>query len=222
MEFLHFLNLQYVYCVIYSMFGGTCAYLEELRSQNEVSEMPPGFFEQLTEAFAAGSSVLWTAVSGIVAAFWGVYSALAWSVSGFLFFAILSALAGLVFIRLRELNMYSTLPPAEEVATDFKRYWDELLDEATSSDPKLWKHAVLEADRLLGELLLTEGFEGPTTVERLQKVPEGAFVTVPNAWEAHRVRNFVSSGASDFILTGREAFRVMKLYEQVFEEFNYI
>ena len=77
-----------------------------------------------------------------------MYSAVAYSVSAFLFLALLGLLAGLAFIRTRELAMYSTIAPHGAVNTDFKRYWDELLEEAAGSDPALWKHAVLEADPL--------------------------------------------------------------------------
>jgi hypothetical protein len=100
--------------------------------------------------------------------------------------------------------------------------WQLLLDRAMSSDPKEWRESILAADGLLGEMLGNLGYAGEGTAEKIRSVPEGAFVTLPAAWEAHRVKNFVSSNASDFILTQREAFRVMKLYEQVFEEFKFV
>ena len=93
---------------------------------------------------------------------------------------------------------------------------------AKSTNPKLWRDSILEADRMLGKILGDLGYKGINTAEKMRNLPEDAFVTVPAAWEAHRVRNFVSQETSDFILTQREAFRVLKLYEQVFEEFNIV
>lgn len=236
MTYLYFLNLQYWYCVIYSLFGGGCTYLDQLREQgvdvpfdgisgtgtgNAVAHV--GFFTRLGDTFAATGSFFWHPIAGAFSFIWHVYSALAWGVSAFLFFAILSALAGLVYIRIRDVYAYGTLPPEEEKKDDPQKHrWQELLDYTKSKDPKLWRQAILEADHMLGELLGGLGYGGVNTAEKMRLLPEGAFVTVPVAWEAHRIRNFVAQGASDFILTQREAFRVMKLYEQVFEEFNFI
>lgn len=236
MEGFYFLNLQYWYCIVYSLFGGDCAYLDQLRAEgvdvpfdgvgtNGAEVEPQGVFGILQgslEGFAEASSVVLDPIVSVFSFIWSTYSVLAWSVSGFLFFAILSAIAGLLYVRFRELSTYSTLPP--EVKRDDPRHnrWEELLEHAKSTDPKLWRQSILEADHMLGELLESLGYKGATTAEKMRNLPEDAFVTMPAAWEAHRIRNFVSQGASDFILTQREAFRVMKLYEQVFEEFNFV
>lgn len=235
MDWLHFLNLQYWYCIIYSLFGGECAYLEELRNtQNQSSGggigagngvdgmAEPGFFATVFGWFSSAAGSVWSASEGVLTLIWNAYSALAWGVSLFLFLVLLFALAGLLFIRMRELSKYGTLPPRSEEENIRKSRWEALLEEAMTSDPKAWRHAILEADMMLGELLEKLGYAGATTADKMRALPEDAFVTVPQAWEAHRVRNFVSQGQSDFILTQREAFRIMKLYEQVFEEFDFI
>ena len=224
MEWLHFLNLQYLYCSAYSLFGGRCAFLETLSIQPKT---PPtsGAFEKLFEQFATllgSSSALLDALSSVLSFVWGVYSAVAFGVSGFLFFSILTTLALLLFLRTRELHTYGTLPPKVEGEQALRHAWQELLEGALSADPTRWKSSILSADKMLGDLLSTLGVAGATTPDKMRALPEEAFLTVPQAWEAHRVRNFISNGHSDFILTQREAYRVMKLYEQVFEEFNFI
>lgn len=235
---LYFLNLQYWYCIIYSLFGGGCTYLEQLRAEGvdvpfdgvsaPSAGAPPvaetsGFFSRVFDAYSGAFSAIWEPISGFVSFLWNAYSAAAFAVSGFLALAILVAVVGLLYIRFRELYTYSTLPPQEDKKDDPRtNRWHELLEHAKSTDPKAWRHAILEADLMLGELLDSLGYKGVNTAEKMRGLPEDAFVTVPVAWEAHRVRNFVSQGASDFILTQREAFRVMKLYEQVFEEFGVV
>ncbi len=176
-----------------------------------------GFIEGLI-----ASSPFIAAIAAGLGALWTLFSALSYTISGMLFLSILGAAFGLAYIRYRELSLYGTLPPAVAVATPAKSHWKELLGEAMSTDPKRWREGILAADIMLGELLERLGYQGETTADKMRGVPEGAFVTLPAAWEAHRVRNFVSTRSSDFILTQREAFRVMKLYEQVFEEFDFI
>ncbi len=252
-EYLKFLNLQWWYCVIYSLFGGKCTYVDEFGNVipdgsvggSGTTTIPVssntgdiGFWEWLfgTGGVGAGAggggaehagffSGILTALAPVLAVLgflWALFSVISYTISGILMLVIAGSLVGLIMIRYEELAMYGTLPPRTVSNTGLRSRWQLLLDQAISTDPKAWRAAILQADVMLGELLLKLGYQGSTTAERLRSVPENAFVTYPNAWEAHRIRNFVSARSSDYILTQREAFRVMKLYEQVFEEFDFI
>jgi hypothetical protein len=221
-NWLHFLNLQYWYCIIYSLGGGKCT-----DSSMATVTKPPGpeggaAFNALMDTMWSGVLVFWSGIADVATWVWHAYSTLAYAYSGFVAFAIASALAGLIFVRLRELGTYGTLPPAEKRDDSRMKHWKELLALAMTTDPKQWKSAIVEADLMLGELLAELKYPGLNTAERMKGLPENAFSTVAVAWEAHRIKNFLSAGSSDFILTQREAFRVMKLYEQVFEEFGYL
>lgn len=223
-DWLHFLNLQYWYCIIYSLFGGRCTSTGEIIV--DVPPTPPvegyGAFQAFIDTVWGGLLAAWHPLSGGVAWVWHAYSAVAYAYSGFLAFAIASALAGFIFIRFREAGTYGTLPPKEEKDDSRMKRWKELLSLAMTTEPKQWKVAIIEADHMLGELLLSLKYPGMNTAERMRVLPENAFSTMPVAWEAHRIKNLLTEGSSDFILTQREAFRVMKLYEQVFEEFEYL
>ncbi len=238
-EYLRFLNLQYWYCIAYSLFGGKCAVIDDgtglvATSTPSVAPAPRvGFWEWLFGggngtyegplAFLVnGVAALFGFVGGIIAILWGIYSILAYTLSGILLLIITGAALGLLFIRYQELSLYSTLPPKPIQASNERSRWQALLDRAMSQQPKEWRESIIAADVMRGELLVRLGYNGAYTHTALRAVPEGAFVTLPNAWEAHRIRNFVFKGSSDYILTQREAFRVMKLYEQVFEEFDFI
>lgn len=178
-----------------------------------------------TGAFNAMPEFVQSILLGIGAVFsflWSVVSWTSYSLSALLFLVIMVALGGLILIRMREWQALNTLPPRTARDVQSKGRWQDLLNEAMSTDPKRWKMAILAADDMLGVLLTRIGYHGKTTGDQMRGIPDGAFVTLPAAWEAHRVKNFVASRASNFILTQREAFRVMKLYEQVFEEFDFI
>jgi hypothetical protein len=247
--YLQFFNIQYWYCVVYSIFGGKCTVVDSQTSNIvsngwDTSGVPvntpafssnPDFFSWLLGA--NGSPVHHTGffgpvidgvafVAGVVIAIisfiWFVYSILAYALSALLVLVIFASLAGLFYIRSEELLLYSTLPPLEKAEHHRGSFWQSHLEDAMSSDPKRWRQGILEADKMLGELLGSLGYQGATTAEKIRQIPENAFVTLPLVWEAHRIKNFVAAPSSDFILTQREAFRVMKLYEQVFEEFNFI
>lgn len=247
--FLKFLNLQYWYCVIYSLLGGKCADVEPLTAGVELIGVPSGtlepvapvgFWSWLFGPHGSGVSApnapysgflgsfldtgifILGLIGGLIAFIWALYSTLAYIASGLLFLAIIGLLVGLFFIRMQEAALYGTLPPATNVVHPLRDRWQELLNGAMTNEPKRWREGILEADVMLGELLGKLGYVGSTTSEQIRTVPESAFVTVPLAWEAHRIRNFVSTPSSNYILTQQEAFRVMKLYEQIFYEFDFI
>jgi hypothetical protein len=100
--------------------------------------------------------------------------------------------------------------------------WTRVEAHIGSDNPSDWRLAILEADIILDELLDTLGFIGDTIGDRLKKANKGDFQTLDYAWEAHKIRNAIAHEGSDFILTQREAQRIIGLYRTVFEEFDYI
>ncbi len=279
-DIIPFLNWQYIYCFIVSLFGVTCA-KDKLAitvdtsgisdgitaAGNVATEVQTGFWSWFGSGSSGASSEggfwswLWPfgnssgavsdtagavtssgpgfwvsvfsslpepiqavllGIGAVLSFIWTAFSWLSYSVSGLLFLFILSAIAGLVYIRLKEWSDYGTLPPRDAGKSYGWSRWQDLLNMAMTTDPKEWRGALVAADGMLGELLGQLGYQGDTTGDKMRRVPEDAFVTVPAAWEAHRIKNFVAARSSDYILTQREAFRVMKLYEQVFEEFDFI
>ncbi len=166
-------------------------------------------------------NIVW-GVGSVISFLWSTFSVLSYTTSFLLFMVILIAGAGIIVIRLQEWEAHNTLPRASAVVSKNKQRWQDLLNEAMAAEPRRWREAVIAADGQLGILLTRLGYGGPTTGDQMRAIPEGAFVTLPAAWEAHRIKNFVSARSTDYILTQREAFRVMKLYEQVFEEFDFI
>lgn len=247
--YLEFFNLQYWYCVFISFVGQHCTYVQgggvvvsaTTTAATAGSSAHVGFWQWLfgfsnaarsgASATGSGSSLLApTGILGTTVAFvaaflgfvWAFYSFFAYLASLLLFLLILASIGGIAYIRMEDDVRYGNLPPATEKKHPLKGRWDALLEGAMSSDPKRWREGILGADALLGELFTALGYEGATTDEQLKKIPDSAFANIPAAWEAHRIRNFISSSYSHFILTQREAFRVMKLYEQVFREFDFI
>ncbi len=94
-----------------------------------------------------------------------------------------------------------------------------LLHSASESD---WRLAILEADVMLDEMVGHMGYHGDSLGEKLKGVEKSDFTTLDLAWEAHGVRNHIAHEGAAFSLTEREAQRVVKLYEDVFQEFHYI
>ncbi len=100
--------------------------------------------------------------------------------------------------------------------------WEKVQEHITSENPANWRLAILEADILLDELLDALRYRGESIGEKLKKIEQSDFATLSLAWEAHKIRNQVAHEGSEFLLSDREARRVVKLYEEVFKEFQFI
>lgn len=105
--------------------------------------------------------------------------------------------------------------------TEYNRKWEEILDRLDSFNESDWRVAIISADSMLEEMLDTMGYYGETVGDRLKKIEESDFLTLNKAWEAHKIRNQIAHEGS-FVLTKREARRVIGLYKEVFEEFHFI
>ena len=100
--------------------------------------------------------------------------------------------------------------------------WKLVMEHIDSEDANKWKLAVLEADIILSELLDSLHLSGESIGEKLKAVESSDFDHIEEAWEAHKIRNAIAHQGSDFLLTKREAQRVVGLYESVFKEFEII
>lgn len=111
---------------------------------------------------------------------------------------------------------------AGEALSNKNPRWEHVLAMASSESPGEWRLAILEADTMLDELTRSMSYRGDNLGERLKNIEKSDFNTLDLAWEAHKVRNQIAHTGSDFILTSREAKRIIGLYRQVFEEFDYV
>ncbi len=100
--------------------------------------------------------------------------------------------------------------------------WKRVLEHIESDNQADWRLAIIEADIMLGELLDAQGYTGETIGDKLKKIEISDFQTLNEAWEAHKVRNQIAHEGSDFLISEREARRIINLFRQVFEEFRYI
>ncbi|MFH0846014.1 MAG: hypothetical protein V1851_01265 [Patescibacteria group bacterium] len=100
--------------------------------------------------------------------------------------------------------------------------WEKILQQINSESQSDWKMAIIDADVILDEILVSSGYHGDSLGERLRSVEISDFTTLNSAWEAHKIRNMIAHGGADAMLTSRMAKRAISLYKEVFEEFEYI
>ncbi len=151
-------------------------------------------------------------------------------------FSIFLSVAFLVIaiIYIRKFNaikrkIFSKIIPSEgekESHADEKEMvnpkWQLVEKHINSENQADWKLAILEADIILAELLESMALPGDSIGEKLKAVEKSDFTSIDEAWEGHKIRNAIAHEGSDFLITEREAKRVISLYHKVFDEFDII
>lgn len=198
-----FLNIEYLFFLIYQFLTGAGSIAEPIRDEPERFFLT-GIYDTLTDIWIIFSFIM-TIVCLILASIF-IYSVLR-----------------LRQVRKEEEEYYNS---AIAVADDAEAYtntrWELIEQLGDSPNETDWRQAIIEADILLDGMLTTQGYIGISVGDKLKQVEPSDFNTLQQAWDAHKVRNSIAHEGSNFTLTHREAKDTLRNYEQVFREFFFI
>lgn len=158
-----------------------------------------------------------------------------WAVLGTISALIsLLSIAIIIFslVRMREIQIHEKHEIAHEIhealmsdkekERDENPRWHYILTLVESPNESDWRVAIIEADTMLEEELRQKGLEGETVSELLEGARSSGYASTQNAWDAHLVRNQIAHQGSEFPLSQVEARRVIKMFQNVFEEFGVV
>ncbi|MEA1929903.1 MAG: hypothetical protein U9M92_03440 [Patescibacteria group bacterium] len=137
------------------------------------------------------------------------------------------ALAVTLFIKLARIrmservDMHGALLRRASATSVKNERWEKVLAYLSSENSAEWKLAIIEADNMLDDMVKRLKTEGDNLGERLKSIEPSDFLTLDDAWEAHKVRNQIAH-ESDFVIGKYGARRVIERYKRVFGEFEYI
>lgn len=95
--------------------------------------------------------------------------------------------------------------------------WGEIVRHFESIKEAEWKFAIIEADKLVDDLLKQAGYLGDTMGERLMNIEQGQLLSLQGLWEAHKVRNKLAHD-TNYFLRYAEARQAIKFYEEALRE----
>lgn len=99
--------------------------------------------------------------------------------------------------------------------------WGEISRHMESPKEAEWRFAIVEADKMVDEVLKRAGYPGSTLGERLTNMQPGQLETLEGLWFAHKVRNRVAHDM-DYFLRYTEAKQVIRFFEATLREFRAI
>ena len=100
--------------------------------------------------------------------------------------------------------------------------WHYILTLIESPNESDWRVAIMEADGMLEDVLRNKGFSGATLSELLEGAKESGYRNMQDVWDAHIVRNKIAHEGADFPLSQVEGRRVIRMYQNFFEELEVI
>lgn len=100
--------------------------------------------------------------------------------------------------------------------------WKYILTLVDSPNESDWRIAIMEADSLLEESFKERGIAGNTMADLLEEAKTNGYPGVQGAWDAHIIRNKIAHEGTEFPLSQVEARRVIKLYQNIFEDLKVI
>lgn len=146
-----------------------------------------------------------------------------WRITAYIATPILIGLIILVIKKFIAINRVQSeiiaqdIPLIESSGGALNARWQEILSHIESTNEAEWKFAVIEADKLVDDLLKSSGFQGDTMGERLMNTDKTQIVTLDGLWDAHKTRNRLVHD-SNYFLRYAEAKRAITLYENTLKE----
>jgi len=101
-------------------------------------------------------------------------------------------------------------------------HWNTIVSMFQSQDETSWRMAIIDADAMLEDLITQIGFTGQTFGEKLKKMQQENIPWVQSVWDVHLLRNKLAHEGSRYLLSDREAYRVFKIYESIFQKTGYL
>lgn len=186
------------------------------------------FLAQAISAFdaAVGGGAVYAPVSRMnsISKLWSVFVPFSIFASLLLVVGIIYSVIQLMKIRAKERTVLTVADQSvnDSDVTRAQLRWKKIIEHANTDNSNDWRHAIIEADIMLDELLSVQGYHGDTVGDKLKQVERSDFNSIDLAWEAHKVRNRIAHEGSAHELNAREVRRVVALYEQALHEFHYI
>jgi hypothetical protein len=196
MDSIHFLNLEYLILLVYSVFTGASGSVD-------ISMVP-------TQTAILMARIAWFGLCATI----------------LFFILIIYSYRRLHEVEHAGWHMRHeqehTLNKHHVVNVPKNPQWEHVVMLANSPVEGDWRRAILEADIMLASVLSSRGYRGGTIGDMLKEANPIQFTTLDMAWTAHKIRNQIAHGGEGFTLTEREAKGTVDLYRRVFEEFDYI
>ncbi|MDD5547315.1 MAG: hypothetical protein PHN74_00180 [Candidatus Pacebacteria bacterium] len=97
--------------------------------------------------------------------------------------------------------------------------WEQVKKRVSSADQQNWKLAIIEADKILNEVLKVSGYLGDNLGPKLNLLTVAQLSNLEDIKRVHKIRDRVAT-EPDFAMTQQEAIDILKIYKKSLVELN--
>jgi len=117
--------------------------------------------------------------------------------------------------------LYLNIEPGRRVYTlgqaIIEERWEKAIKKFSTGTPEGMSLALIEADKIVDDVLKSLGLEGQHMADRLGQLSPDELRSFSRVWRAHRLRNQVVH-SPDFYLTAQDAERALEDFESFLKE----
>lgn len=99
--------------------------------------------------------------------------------------------------------------------------WKQIKRRLASSDPEEWKKAVLEADKILNEILKMSGYLGHHLEDKLALITSAQLANIEQIKQAHQFAHTIHNDPN-YSLMQEDAQAVLLIYKEAFQDLRLI
>ena len=95
--------------------------------------------------------------------------------------------------------------------------WQQIRGRLEKGNEAELKLALIEADKILDEVIKMIGYRGDTMADRLKQITPAELSSIGDIWNVHKLRNRVVH-ETDFMVTKHDIEKAISIYEKTFKE----
>jgi len=101
------------------------------------------------------------------------------------------------------------------------RAWQEIEKRLAAGDESNLKLAIIEADKILDDILKLSGLRGDTMADRLKQMTSAQISNLEDIWVVHKIRNRIVH-EPDYNISKSEAEQALRIFGRAFQELGLI
>lgn len=146
-----------------------------------------------------------------------------------LLFFIVALFVSIIVVIIRSWEYLNYEYHEKRRGSDFPKYktskmrkkWNALEKQIESQSTSAAKLAIIEADKIINDILDKAGYLGDTMSERLNKITEANISNIDDLWKAHRLRNTIVHDM-DVKISHHQIKEAFEIFEKTLEELEAI
>ncbi|MDO8495420.1 MAG: hypothetical protein Q7S32_02750 [bacterium] len=107
--------------------------------------------------------------------------------------------------------------PPKPAESSYDAKWKEVREHLSSIRDAEWKFAVIEADKMIEDVMEQSGFPGKGLGEKLMAIDKSKLQSLDDLWAAHKLRNLIAHDPN-VLVQYRDALRAIEGFEKALRE----